>query len=128
MSETIHIPILRLGNPYRSLDTIDFPLPNGRELSVSVANAGLIRRDLQNISRAVESLQAIPCDTLAGYCEKAAELFLHEKLPWGDTNGDGALQTPDDYVGALSHDCARCGMASSSRSPHPHPLPSRGER
>lgn len=102
MSSTIHIPILRLGRPYRSLDTINFPLPGGRGLSVSVANAGLIRRDLQNISRAVESLQAIPCDTLAGYCEKAAGLFLHEKLPWGDTNGGGALQTPDDYVGALS--------------------------
>ena len=98
MNSSIHIPILRLGKPYRSLDTIKFSAA-GRDLETSVANSGLIRRDLQNISQAVESLQAIPCDTLADYCEKAAELYLHAKLPWGDGN---ELQSPDDYVAALS--------------------------
>src|SRR5687767_15476147 len=98
MSEKIHIPVLRLGQTYRSLDTIQFTV-EGQSLEVSVANAGLIRRDLQNISRAVESLQAIPCETLADYCEKAAELYLHANLPWG---ADDRLQSPDDYVAALS--------------------------
>ena len=98
MSDTIHIPVLRLGKPYRSLDTIKLSAA-GHSLEISVANSGLIRRDLQNISSAVESLQAIPCDTLATYCEKAAELYLHGNLPWGD--GD-QLQSPKDYVSALS--------------------------
>lgn len=99
MSDTIHIPILRLGRSYQSLDTINFTLADGRSLKVSMANSGLIRRDLKEIPRAVESLQAIPCDTLAGYCEKAAELFLDGDLPWG--LGD-ARQSPADYVMALS--------------------------
>ena len=99
MTAPIHIPVLRLGQTYRSLDTINFSL-EGRPLQVSVANAGLIRRDLQQINRAVESLQAIPCSTLADYCENAAKLFLKGNLPWGE-NGD--LQSPDDYVRALSH-------------------------
>lgn len=98
MSDPIHIPVLRLGRTYRSLDTIKLPV-EGQPLEVSVANSGLIRRDLQGLSRAVESLQAIPCATLADYCEKAAELFLHGDLPWGD--GD-RRQSPADYVAALS--------------------------
>lgn len=98
MSSPIHIPILRLGTPYRSLDQIQLSAA-GRSLEVSMANSGLIRRDLRDISRAVASLQAIPCETLADYCEKAAELFLHGNLPWG--LGD-EQQSPDDYVAALS--------------------------
>jgi hypothetical protein len=98
MSETIHIPILRFGRSYRSLDAIHFKVGD-RALAVSVANSGLIRRDLQDISRAVASLHAIPAATLAEYCEKAAELFLHGDLPWGD---GGERQSPQDYVVALS--------------------------
>jgi len=98
MSDAIHIPVLRLGKPYQSMDTITLPV-KGHNLQVSVANSGLIRRDLQTISTAVESLQAIPCETLADYCEQAAELFLKGNLPWG--MGD-QLQSPEDYVAALS--------------------------
>lgn len=98
MSAAIHIPVLRLGRTYRSLDTIKLSTA-GQALEVSVANSGLIRRDLQQIARSGESLRAIPCETLVGFCEKAAELFLHGNLPWGD---DERLQSPDDYVAALS--------------------------
>ncbi len=98
MKDTLHIPSLRLGQPYRSLDTLKFSLGE-QTLEVSVANSGLIRRDLQHLSRAVERLHEYPCETLVGYCEKAAELFLHGDLPWGD--GD-RLQSPADYVAALS--------------------------
>ena len=98
MSDTIHIPVLRLGQTYQSLDTTE--LQNGdTPIEVSVANPGMIRRDLLNIDRAVASLQAIPCETLVQYCEKAAELFLNGDLPWG--MGD-QLQSPEDYAGALS--------------------------
>lgn len=98
MSAPIHIPVLRLGQTYRSLDKINFTV-EGQALEISVANSGLIRRDLQHLPRAVEALHAIPCATLVQYCEKAAELFLKGNLPWGD--GD-RLQSPDDYVAALS--------------------------
>jgi len=98
MPERIHIPILRLGRTYRSLDTIRFAVA-GRSLEVGMANAGLIRRDLQQLSRAAESLRAIPCATLADRCERAAELFLHGDLPWGDAP---ERQSPDDYIAALS--------------------------
>jgi len=98
MNDTIHIPALRLGQPYRSLDTIKFSLGE-QTLEISVANSGLIRRDLQHLPRAVESLQEHSCETLVGYCEKAAELFLHGDLPWGDGE---RLQSPADYVAALS--------------------------
>ena len=94
----IHIPILRLGQTYRSLDTIKFNV-SGQPLEISVANSGLIRRDLAQLAKSGEALRAIPCETLVGYMEKAAELYLHGNLPWGD--GD-RLQTLDDYVAALS--------------------------
>ncbi|MBI5692920.1 MAG: aldehyde dehydrogenase [Verrucomicrobia bacterium] len=98
MISPLHIPILRLGRPYQSLDKIEFTAA-GRRVEVSMANSGLIRRDLQGLERAGAALQAIPCATLASYCEKAAELFLHGELPWG--LGD-ERQSPEDYVVALS--------------------------
>jgi acyl-CoA reductase-like NAD-dependent aldehyde dehydrogenase len=98
MPEKIHIPILRLGQAYRSLDTQKHSVA-GETIEVSVANSGLIRRDLQNLPRAAAALRAIPGETLAGYMEKAAELYLHGNLPWGD--GD-RLQSPADYAAALS--------------------------
>ncbi len=98
MSDVIQIPVLRLGQPYQSLDTIKLPV-KGHTIQVSVANSGLIRRDLQGLARAGASLQAIPCAKLADYCEQAAELFLKGNLPWG--LGD-RLQSPEDYVSALS--------------------------
>ncbi len=98
MSDPIHIPVLRFGQNYQSLDTVE--LENGDSpIEVSVANPGMIRRDLLNIDKAVESLQAIPCETLVRYCEKAAELFLKGDLPWG--MGD-QMQSPEAYAGALS--------------------------
>ncbi len=98
MNSPIHIPILRLGQSYRSLDTIKFNV-SGQPLEISVANSGLIRRDLKNLPKSGAALRAIPCETLVGYMEKAAELYLHGNLPWGD---DGRLQSPDDYAAALS--------------------------
>ncbi len=95
----LHIPILRLGRAYRSLDTQKHAIPGGAALEVSVANSGLIRRDLADLPRAAAALRAIPTETLVGYMEKAAELYLHGNLPWGD---DDRLQSPADYAAALS--------------------------
>ena len=114
MSSPIHIPILRLGRTYRSLDTQKHPLPGGGTLEVSVANSGLIRRDLRDLPRAAAALRAIPTATRVSSMEKAAELYLHGSLPWGD--GD-RLQSPADYAAALSqltglpHSLGRGNMA-----------------
>jgi acyl-CoA reductase-like NAD-dependent aldehyde dehydrogenase len=98
MSRTIHIPVLRMGRTYESLDTIDLAAGD-MDLKISVANSGLIRRDLRSLSTAVDSLKEIPAEKLADYCEKAAKLFLKGDLPWGM---EDAMQSPEDYIVALS--------------------------
>ncbi|MDB4618256.1 aldehyde dehydrogenase family protein [Akkermansiaceae bacterium] len=89
----MQIPILRLGETYESADHVDL----GNGVLTHTANPGLIRRDLLNIAKAKAALDAIPAETLADYCERAAELFMHEELPCGD-----ASQTPQQYVESLS--------------------------
>ena len=102
MEETIsHIPVLRFGEAYRSLDTNDLGnvLKSGARLEVSVANPGLIRRDKMSIDRGRAALKAIPTETLLDYAEKAADLYLDGELPFGM---DGETQAVADYVTALS--------------------------
>ena len=97
MSSEIHIPILRLGEEYRSLDTVELEAVTDGKVFTHTANPGLIRRDLLGIEKSRAALDAIPSETLADYCEQAAELFMHEELPVGD-----GVQGPEDYVEALS--------------------------
>lgn len=99
MTTTIHIPALRLGVPYRSVDKLT---TTGAE--VSQVNSGLIRRDLLGIARATEELAAIPTPRLLAICKKAGELFLQAPLPVGD---DDQVQTAQDYVRQVS---ASCGL------------------
>lgn len=92
----MNIPILRLGREYSSHDLVELDL--GTEtLTTHTANPGLIRRDLLQIYKSKAALDAIPADTLATYCEQAAELFLHADLPCGDV-----VQSPQQYVESLS--------------------------
>jgi acyl-CoA reductase-like NAD-dependent aldehyde dehydrogenase len=97
----LHIPILRHGQPYKSLDVVRVPHHRTREpfVEISQANAGLIRRDLrpevQANARAV--LARVPADELLGICARTAQHFLHDELPLGDTG-----QSPEDYVRQLS--------------------------
>ena len=92
----MNIPILRLGREYTSHDLVELDL-GSETLTTHTANPGLIRRDLLKISKSKAALDAIPADTLATYCEQAAELFLHADLPCGD-----ATQSPQQYVESLS--------------------------
>ena len=85
----MQIPILRLGQEYHSADLVEL----NDSLVTHTANPGLIRRDLLSISESKAALEAIPAETLADYCEAAAELFMHADLPCGDET-----QGPDDYV------------------------------
>ena len=97
----IHIPILRHGVPYTSLDVIRIPHHRTRETfaEMSQANAGIIRRDLRDEEqlRARQALAKIPFEKLLEICKRAADHFLNGTLPL-----DGMPQTPDDYVEQLS--------------------------
>jgi len=93
----MNIPILRLGREYTSCDLIELKLDESESLTTHTANSGLIRRDLLQIAKSKAILDAIPADTLATYCENAAELFLHADLPCGDT-----IQSPQSYIESLS--------------------------
>lgn len=95
----LHVPILRGGEPYKSLDVAQIPHHRTRELFVEVsqANAGLIRRDLRNQRTAREKLAAFSTRELVEICARAADHFLNDTLPLGD-----ATQTADDYVEQVS--------------------------
>lgn len=98
MSKTIHLPILRMGKPYQSMDRLELDAGAYR-LEVSLANPGLIRRDLMEIGSARAALRRHKAAELGRCCQRAARAFLGDALPWG--TGDD-LQRPEDYVGALS--------------------------
>jgi acyl-CoA reductase-like NAD-dependent aldehyde dehydrogenase len=91
----LHIPLLRRGQPYRSLDTNRVPHHRTREpfVEVSQANVGLIRRDFLEQESAQERLARFSVDELTAICGAAAEHFLNGALPLGD-----GTQSPEDYV------------------------------
>jgi acyl-CoA reductase-like NAD-dependent aldehyde dehydrogenase len=97
----IHLPLLRKGEPYVSLDTAKVPHYRTGEpvAELSLANPGLIRRDLAPESQKVmiDSLAKIPVKDLLAMSAKAAELFMTASLPCGDGS-----QNVDDYVKATS--------------------------
>ena len=97
----LHIPILRQGEPYKSLDMVTVPHHRTREpfVQISQANAGLIRRDLREEvqAEARRELARIPVERLLDICRRAAGHFLNDSLPIGDT-----MQSPSDYVLQLS--------------------------
>jgi hypothetical protein len=95
----LHIPILRQGEPYKSLDVARVPHHETRELFVEIsqANNGLIRRDLRDQTAARAKLAAFSTADLVDICKRAAEFFLNDSLPLGD-----ATQTPEDYVRQIS--------------------------
>src|SRR5689334_325338 len=95
----LHIPLLRHGKPYTSLDVVRTPHYQTREafVEISQANVGLIRRDLLDADTAREKLAGYSSAELVRICIGAARHFLSGELPLGD-----AMQTPDDYVQQVS--------------------------
>jgi acyl-CoA reductase-like NAD-dependent aldehyde dehydrogenase len=95
----LHIPILRHGQPYRSLDRAVVPHHRTREpfVEISQANVGLIRRDLLHTEATWEILQKITVEELLAICARAGEHFMRDALPLGD-----AGQSPEDYVRQVS--------------------------
>lgn len=110
----LHLPLLRRGRPYRSLDTVRLrDHRSGQEVvEISQANPGLIRRDLLRQEECFQVLASVPAAELLRLCQQAAGHFLNDTLPLGD---DG--QSPEDYVRQVSattglpHVLARRNMA-----------------
>src|SRR5215813_4567084 len=99
MQRMIHLPILRWGAPYESLEKDDVVhFSTGEPIAtVSRANGGLIQRDARKAQRARDVLREIPIDDLIDRAARAGELYMNATLPMGDRT-----QSPDEFVRAQS--------------------------
>jgi acyl-CoA reductase-like NAD-dependent aldehyde dehydrogenase len=95
----LHLPILRWGQPYTSVDVDEVLHFATREpiARVSRANGGLIQRDMRKAARAREALRELPIRELMARVSRAGELYANAELPMGDGS-----QTPDEFVRAQS--------------------------
>ena len=95
----LHLPVLRWGEPYASMDVDDVVhFASGEPVAkVSRANGGLIQRDMRKAQRAREVLREIPVAELIPRVGKAGHLYMTAELPMGDGS-----QTPDEFCRAQS--------------------------
>jgi acyl-CoA reductase-like NAD-dependent aldehyde dehydrogenase len=95
----LHIPVLRWGEPYTSMDVDEVVhFADGEPIArVSRANGGLIQRDMRKAQHARDVLREIPIDELITRAGAAGELYMNATLPMGD-----GTQTPDEFVRAQS--------------------------
>ncbi len=95
----LHIPVLRWGQPYESLDadTVVHFATGESIAKVSRANGGLIQRDARKAQRARDVLREFSIDELIARVGKAGELYFSATVPMGDGS-----QTPDEFVRAQS--------------------------
>lgn len=96
-----HLPTIRLGRPYTSLDKAEVkdPRQGNVHATLSTVNAGIIRKDLKKIAHAQAELQKFSVDQLIELSAKAGDLFLNGTLPLGD---QGHTQSAQQYVETLS--------------------------
>jgi len=96
-----HLPALRLGRAYESLEKTDARDHRSGEpmAAVSHVNAGIIRRDLVRLEASRAALKKFTCAQLVEKCRQAAEIFVNSTLPLGDK---GHTQSPQQYVETLS--------------------------
>ncbi|HTD65118.1 MAG TPA: aldehyde dehydrogenase family protein, partial [Candidatus Limnocylindria bacterium] len=116
MSNIPHLPVLRLGRTYESLEKIEVKDHRTGEVKalVSTVNGGIVKRDLAKIASSRAALKKFTVKQLIAMSAQAGELFLNGTLPFGDK---GHTQTPQQYVETLSstsglpHVMVRCNMA-----------------
>ena len=101
MTEIVHIPAIRAGVDYESLDSNEIvPLGSTQPIArVSQVNAGIIRRDLKKLARQAETLRKVSSARMFEICREAGRLFMNESLLLSEA---GPAQSPDDYVTTLS--------------------------
>lgn len=93
----LHVPILRHGKPYESVEKVEIVhhATGDPVAAVSQANSGMVVRDVGRWNDGV--LEGFKARELIAICKKAAALFMEASLPLGDDK-----QTFDDYVRQLS--------------------------
>jgi acyl-CoA reductase-like NAD-dependent aldehyde dehydrogenase len=97
--EMLHLPVLRWGEPYTSMEVDEVVhFSTGEPIArVSRANGGLIQRDARKAHQAREALRQIPVDDLIARVGRAGELYMNAALPMGD-----GTQSADEFVHAQS--------------------------
>lgn len=95
----LHIPALRLGKPYVSLEkaTLVHHVTGDPVAEVSQISGVAISRDLSKMAAAKKELSAIPVRDLFAMYTKAADIFAKGTITIGDQE-----QTFDDYIRSLS--------------------------
>jgi len=101
MSDIPHLPVIRRGKVYESLDKSQLTDHRTGEalVSISQVNAGIVRKDLSRIGESRAALKRHSVAELVAISAKAGELFLNGTLPLGDK---GHTQSADEYVRILS--------------------------
>jgi acyl-CoA reductase-like NAD-dependent aldehyde dehydrogenase len=96
-----HLPALRRGKPYESLDKNEvINHRTGQPMAtVSQVNAGILRKDLAKIGEARAALKKFTVAQLIEISAQAGELFLNGELPLGDK---GHTQSRAEYIETLS--------------------------
>jgi hypothetical protein len=121
MSSIPHLPALRRGKAYESLDKsqlLDHRRGNPL-VSISQVNAGIIRKDLARVGDSRAALRRFTLPQLLEICARAGEQFLTATLPLGDK---GHTQSPQQYIETLSrtsglpHNMVRRNMAKINDS------------
>ncbi len=94
-----HIPILRAGRSYRSLNAFRLShIKTGEPLvSVSQANRGLISKELGNMAFHKQALGRHTVAELLSISTEAARFFTTAELPL-----DESVQSPTDYLRQVS--------------------------
>jgi acyl-CoA reductase-like NAD-dependent aldehyde dehydrogenase len=101
MTNIPHLPALRRGRAYESLDKS--PLLDHRTgnplVAISQVNAGIIRKDMARIAESRAALKRFSVAQMLELCTRAADQFLNATLPLGDK---GHTQSPQEYLEILS--------------------------
>jgi Aldehyde dehydrogenase family len=95
-----HIPVLRRGRAYESLEKSNIvDCRTGEVLAtLSQVNAGIVRKDLSRIAESRDALKQFTVARLLEICAKAGAEFLEGTLPLSG----GVTQSPCQYLESLS--------------------------
>ncbi len=91
----IHLPALRWGDPYESLDSVEtVHFDTGEPVAqVSKILSAMVRHDMQHAPRAQAVLRSEAPARLVERVGRAGDLFMNAELPLGD-----GAQTPNEFV------------------------------
>ena len=101
MTNIPHLPVLRLGRNYESLEKVEVKDHRTGEVKalVSTVNGGIVKRDLARIGSARAAFKKFTIAQLMEMSAKAGELFFNGTLPFGDK---GHTQSAQEYIETLS--------------------------